>query len=66
VAIEVAGLAVWCAAQRRTKLTDEQVPLSLSTLAPALPSKLGTIGPDHIDIGPHEKENGASSETPLL
>ena len=23
VAIEVAGLAVWCAALRRTKLTDE-------------------------------------------
>ena len=28
VAIEVAGLAVWGGAQRRTKLTDEQVPLS--------------------------------------
>ena len=28
VAMEVAGLAVWCAALRRTKLTDEQVPLS--------------------------------------
>ena len=27
VAIEVAGLAVWGGAQRRTKLTDEQVPL---------------------------------------
>ena len=30
VAIEVAGLAVWGGAQRRTKLTDEQVPLPLS------------------------------------
>ena len=47
VAMEVAGLAVWCAAQRRTKLTDEQVPLPLSTLALALPLEQGTIGPDH-------------------
>ena len=35
VAIEVAGLAVWGGAQRRTKLTDEQVPLPLSALASA-------------------------------
>ena len=34
-------------AQRRTKLTDEQVPLPLSALAPALPLEQGTIGPDH-------------------
>ena len=47
VAIEVAGLAVWCAAWRRTKLTDEQVPLSLSTLASALPLEQGAIGPNH-------------------
>ena len=47
VAIEVAGLAVWCGAQRRTKLTDEQVPLPLSTLTPALPLEQDTIGPDH-------------------
>ena len=45
--MKVAGLAVWGGAQRRTKLTDEQVPLSLSTLASALPPELGTIGPDH-------------------
>ena len=31
VAIEVAGLAVWAEALPETKLTDEQVPLSLST-----------------------------------
>ena len=47
VAIEVAGLAVWGEAQRRTKLTDEQVPLPLSAMAPALPLEQGTIGPDH-------------------
>ena len=47
VAIEVAGLAVWGGAQRRTKLTDEQVPLPLSALASALPLEQGTIGPDH-------------------
>ena len=47
VAMKVAGLAVWGAAQRRTKLTDEQVPLYLSTLASALPLEQGTIGPDH-------------------
>ena len=45
--MEVAGLAVWCAAQRRTKLTDEQVPLPLSAQALALPLEKGTIGPDH-------------------
>ena len=45
--MKVAGLAVWGAAQRRTKLTDEQVPLPLSTLALALPPEQGTIGPDH-------------------
>ena len=47
VAIAVAGLAVWCGAQRRTKLTDEQVPLSISAPASALPSELGIIGLDH-------------------
>ena len=47
VAIEVAGLAVWGGAQRRTKLTDEQVPLPLSALASALPLEQGTIGPVH-------------------
>ena len=47
VAIEVAGLAVWGGAHRRTKLTDEQVPLPISTLASALPLEQGTIGPDH-------------------
>lgn len=47
VAIEVAGLAVWCGAQRRTKLTDQQVPLPISALAPVLPPEQGTIGPDH-------------------
>ena len=41
--MKVAGLAVWCAAQRRTKLTDEQVPLSLSTPASALTPEQGTI-----------------------
>ena len=44
--MKVAGLAVWGAAQRRTKLTDEQVPLSLSTFASALLLEQGTIGPD--------------------
>ena len=39
-----AGLAVWCAAQRRTKLTDEQVPLPLLALASALLLEQGTIG----------------------
>ena len=47
VAIEVAGLAVWDGAQRRTKLTDEQVPLPISALASALPLEQGTIGPKH-------------------
>lgn len=47
VAMEVAGLAVWCAALRRNKLTDEQVPLSLSAPASALPLEQGSIGPDH-------------------
>ena len=47
VAIEVAGLAVWGGAQRRTKLTDEQVPLPISALASALPLEQDTIGPDH-------------------
>ena len=42
--MKVAGLAVWGAAQRRTKLTDEQVPLSLSTPASALPLEQVTIG----------------------
>ena len=46
--MKVAGLAVWGAAPRRTKLTDEQVPLSLSTPASALPLEQGTIGPDHL------------------
>ena len=54
--MEVAGLAIWGGAQRRTKLTDEQVPLPLSTLAPALPLNLGTIGP-YIDIGPNPYGN---------
>ncbi|MBR1699687.1 MAG: hypothetical protein IJ714_07885 [Bacteroidales bacterium] len=45
--MEVAGLAVWGGAQRRTKLTDEQVPLSLSAPASALPLEQGSIGPDH-------------------
>ena len=47
-AMGVAGLAVWGGAQRRTKLTDEQVPLTLSTLASALPLEPSTIGPDHL------------------
>ena len=47
LAMEVAGLAVWGGAQRRTKLTDEQVPLSISAPASALPSELGIIGLDH-------------------
>ena len=34
-------------AQRRTKLTDQQVPLPLSALAPALPLEQGTIGPEY-------------------
>jgi hypothetical protein len=44
--MKVAGLAVCAAAARRHKLTDEQVPLSLSTFASALPLEQGTIGPD--------------------
>ena len=44
VAMKVAGLAVWGAAQRRTKLTDEQVPISFMTLASALPVESGSIG----------------------
>ena len=44
VAIEVAGLAVWGEAPRRTKLTDEQVPFFLSAPVSALPLDLGTIG----------------------
>ena len=51
VAIEVAGLAVWGGAQRRTKLTDEQVPLPLSAPASALPLEQGSIGLDD-PIGP--------------
>ena len=47
VAMEVAGLTVWGGAQRRTKLTDEQVPLPISALTPALPLEQDTIGPDH-------------------
>ena len=43
--MKVAGLAVWGAAQRRTKLTDEQVPISFMTLASALPVESGSIGP---------------------
>ena len=60
--MKVAGLAVWGEAQRRTKLTDEQVPLSISALASALPQEqedtigiyIGTIGPDacHFVIPP--------------
>ena len=45
--MKVAGLAVWGEAQRRAKLTDEQVPLSLSIPASALQLEQGTIGPDH-------------------
>jgi len=45
VAIEVAGLAVWAEALTETKLTDEQVPFSLWTVASALPLELGSIGP---------------------
>ena len=44
VAIEVAGLAVWAEALPETKLTDEQVPFFLWTLASALPLDRGTIG----------------------
>ena len=47
--MEVAGLAVWGGAQRRAKLTDEQVPLSISALASALPPDQGTIGPESIE-----------------
>ena len=47
VAIEVAGLAVWGGAQRRTKLTDEQVPLSSSDPALTPPLEQCAIGPDH-------------------
>ena len=42
--MKVAGLAVWGAALRRTKLTDEQVPLPLSTSASALPLEQVGIG----------------------
>ena len=45
VAIEVAGLAVWAKALPETKLTDEQVPLSIWMLASTPPLELGTIGP---------------------
>ena len=45
VAIEVAGLTVWAKALPETKLTDEQVPLCIWTVASALPLELGTIGP---------------------
>ena len=41
------SVAVWGGAQRRTKLTDEQVPLSLSASASALPREQGTIDPAH-------------------
>ena len=44
--MKVAGLAVWAEALPETKLTDEQVPLPLSTSALALPLEQGTIGPD--------------------
>ena len=54
VAIEVAGLAVWAEALPETKLTDEQVPLSIWTVASALPVEQGTIGPDRPEsIGLH-------------
>ena len=46
--MKVAGLAVWDAAQRRTKLTDEQVPLFFMTLASALPVEYGSIGPRQV------------------
>ena len=55
--MEVAGLAVWGAAQRRTKLTDEQVPLYLSTLASALPLESGTIGLKSPCIGLYPKNS---------
>ena len=42
--MEVAGLAVWAEALPETKLTDEQVPLPLSALTPALSLEQGTIG----------------------
>ena len=44
VAIEVAGLAVWGGAHRRTKLTDEQVPLFLSARIKARTVESGSIG----------------------
>ena len=44
VAMKVAGLAVCAAAARGHKLTDEQVPLSLSTSASALQQEQYTIG----------------------
>ena len=49
--MKVAGLAVCAAAARRHKLTDEQVPLSLSAQASALTLAIGSIDPDRIDIG---------------
>ena len=58
VAMEVAGLAVWGGAQRRTKLTDEQVPLPLSALTSAMPLEQGTIGlfcsvPERVEQAEH-------------
>ena len=50
VAMEVAGLAVWGGAQRRTKLTDEQVPLSLSALASAQSIHPVLIAPPYIGL----------------
>ena len=47
VAIEIACLAVWRAAPRRTKLTDEQVSLSLLAEASALSLEKGTTATDH-------------------
>ena len=58
VAMEVAGLAVWGGALRRTKLTDEQVPLLIWTVEWALPLELGTIG---LYIGPLIRDRSPST-----
>ena len=49
-AMKVAGLAVWGEAQRRTKLTDEQVPLSLSAPTTAQPTNPQILNDQMVNI----------------
>ena len=63
VAMEVAGLAVWGGALRRTKLTDEQVPLLIWTVELARMVEMGSIGP--IDRN-HRPKSISVAETTII